>query len=548
VRDFTHGAARQAWTVPFVTHAAPRKLLVVDDDPECLRLLRALLENAGYDVILARDGVEAFDRVIGDRPEIILTDWLMPQMDGIELVRKIRAELSWYPYILLVTCKSDQQLGLDIGADDFISKPIRPEALLPRIRAGERIVTLQERLREKNLELNLANQQLAELAITDPLSGLLNRRAFFDESKKEWHRAIRYELPLSCLMIDIDQFKHINDTYGHTVGDHVIRTVGRTLRMRLRDNDVLCRYGGEEFCVLLTNTPLDPAVLLAERLRKLISQLIFPQLPTTFRLTISLGIATRTLHTLSDQALIDEADKALLAAKRTGRNRALRFDDLASLPLGSADPDDLPCRESTSGDWSAVGSGQVINTLLGALAHRDQAAVGHCQRVAHLCEQFGQFLGLEPSERLCLEIAALLHEIGRLAMPDRDLEKTERFNEEDFAVGQQALLLTVELIQSCFGSARIADMVRLASHWYDGSHGALHGSQIPIGARILAIAGFFDDVLNGRGGWDQLSKAEALRALQRHAGTRFDPDLVGRFAVMLQTQHASPPATPILAD
>lgn len=311
-----------------------RKLLVVDDDPNCRRILEMMLSGSGYEVRLACDGWEALEIVLSDKPPIIVTDWMMPRMDGLELIRKLRAELTWYPYILLMSGRPDEQPGLDIGADEFLAKPIHGEHLLPRLRAGERIVHLQERLREQNAALNLANQKLAELATTDPLSGLLNRRAFFDELRQEWARADRYELPLACLMFDIDHFKQVNDTYGHPAGDSVIETVGRLMKAAFRESDRICRYGGEEFCAFLTNTSLETACQMADRIRLAVAASTPPHLPADFHFSISVGVAERTGETRTYQDLVEHADQALLAAKQAGRNRLMRFDELMLASVG----------------------------------------------------------------------------------------------------------------------------------------------------------------------------------------------------------------------
>lgn len=298
----------------------PLKLLIVDDDADCRRITQCLLRRAGYEVLEATDGLQGFDLVLASRPAIIITDWDMPRLDGLDLIRRVRqANLDWYPYILLLTASDDVQVGLDAGADEFLCKPIREKSLLPRIRAGERIVYLQRKLREQNLELNRANQQLTQLATIDPLSGLLNRRAFFTQAEKEWRRSVRHDLPLACLMLDIDHFKKVNDNFGHSVGDSVITALAGLLRRRLRTTDLIGRYGGEEFCALLANTQWEDGRSIAEGLCQTVSELNVGD--SGLRVTVSIGVAGRTAELASERDLIDTADRALLTAKRSGRNR-----------------------------------------------------------------------------------------------------------------------------------------------------------------------------------------------------------------------------------
>jgi diguanylate cyclase (GGDEF)-like protein len=515
-----------------------RKLLVVDDDANSRRLLQSLLENAGYRVLTATDGEEGYRCVTSERPDIVITDWMMPKVDGIEMIRKIRAQLNWYPYIVLVTCKTDQQLGLDMGADDFILKPIRREQLLPRIRAGERIVTLQERLREKNLELNQVNQQLAQLATTDPLTGLLNRRAFFEEARHEWLRAARYDLPLSCLMIDIDYFKSVNDTYGHAAGDNVLRQLAAALTASLRETDVCCRYGGEEFCAFLVNTPVDMAAQLANRLRCMTSELRVEGLPKSFSVSISLGIASRTLQSLSEQSLIDQADQALLFAKRNGRDRWVRFDQLPADWKESDGHRDLSREnQAASIEANAIISFQLVNTLLGALSHRDPSSVAHCQRVASLCEQFGHFLGLAPAERVMLEMAALLHEVGKLAMSDQEIAEMNQAPWRVGPAGDKLCQRTLEIVDKCLYNSPLAETILEATSRREATTGNSEQS-LGLRSRVLALACYFDDLVHSRGTTPSLSREDALAAVQGLSGVKFDTELIERFCEMLRPQPA----------
>lgn len=506
--------------------------LVVDDDPACLRLLERVLLRHGYDVTTSHDGRDAIDKVHRLQPSLIVTDWSMPNMDGLELIGALRAEeLPWYPYIILVTANSDQQVSLEVGADDYLIKPIQMKHLIPRIHAAERIIGLQNSLREKNERLNEVNRQLSLLAVTDPLTGLLNRRSFFEEAAREWDRSQRYDLPLACLMLDIDHFKNINDTFGHPAGDAVIRRLATTLAHLSRATDVLCRYGGEEFCVLLTNTDADGAALLAERIRLAVCELRLPELSPDFRMSISCGLSARALEMLTEEALVEHADRALLIAKRSGRNRVVRHDEIehsSSLMCDSeVKPEDMGRDEETAIPY------QVVNTLLTALRHRDDSTVVHSRRVAQLCRDFARCLGLCPKLRVTLEMAALLHDIGKLAIPDQILNKTGALTEEEFAIAQQHRRVTVDILNSCFSNKKLVDIVRLSDRWWDGTHGAPVGEDIPLGARILAIASLFDDVSHGRAWWRPHTTAEALDVLRRAAGAQLDPQLVAAFSNML---------------
>ncbi|MEQ9379431.1 MAG: diguanylate cyclase [Pirellulales bacterium] len=303
--------------------------MIVDGDSASRRKTSAHLAAAGFEVHEASDGVEAYHAILKEQHALVVSDWALCRMDGIELIRNLRTStLNWYPYVVLLGPQGKPTTGMQLGADDFLEKPFDPEALVQRLQVGCRMIRLHETLRENNARLHHANEELAELAIKDVLSGLLNRRAFFEHAENEWKRSVRYDLPLTCLVMDIDHFKRINDTFGHPAGDSVICKVGEVLRHVFRETDILGRYGGEEFSVVLYDCDADAAALVAERLRCAIETLRMPVIERDFHFTMSLGLASRSSEVVNFDMLVDHADQALLTAKRTGRNRVARFDEI----------------------------------------------------------------------------------------------------------------------------------------------------------------------------------------------------------------------------
>jgi two-component system chemotaxis response regulator CheY len=295
------------------------KLLVVDDDPAVLRLISKITTTAGYRVVQARDGQEALTRILQDCPDMVVTDWEMPGLDGVHLCREIRSrDLPQYVYVLLLTAKShprEMVEAFDVGVDDFITKPIDKAVLLARLKAGARTVALQHRLR-----------RLGDL---DPLTGTLNRRAFRDRMTAEWERATRYSHELSCVMIDIDFFKKFNDTHGHAAGDIVLQSIVATLDRSRRINDILARFGGEEFYVLLPETDEAGAVRWSERARAAIAAMEIPYADKLLKVTASFGVASRTPTTHRPEALLDLVDQALSVSKESGRNQVVPYSALA---------------------------------------------------------------------------------------------------------------------------------------------------------------------------------------------------------------------------
>jgi two-component system, cell cycle response regulator len=295
-----------------------RTVLLVDDDPLVHQIVANMLEPAGFRVQHAADGAEALDMVREDCPYFVVTDWSMAPMDGIELCQRLRKEnLPHYVYAVLLTAKSrtdDIVTGLNAGADDFVTKPVSRGELLARLQAGSRVLELEKRL--------------GQLARSDPLTGLLNRATFHQLLEMEWSRATRYGHPLSCVMLDVDWFKKINDTYGHLAGDNVLKTLAATLQGVCRQADYVGRYGGDEFCVLLSETDEEGAKIWADRCRAAIAATAFPG-PLQLSITVSLGTAARSAVMDMPEHLLECADHALLEAKRSGRNRVTTFGAIA---------------------------------------------------------------------------------------------------------------------------------------------------------------------------------------------------------------------------
>jgi two-component system, cell cycle response regulator len=285
------------------------KIMVVDDADDIRRLLEKRLGAAGYQVISFPSAVSALPEVTREDPDLILLDVNMPEMDGWEACRRLSKDNPEVPVIFL-TAQGDVEnrlAGFEVGARDYIVKPFHPAELLARVKAviREKSATEAAEKRAETLEI---------MAITDALTGVSNRRYFDMRYPEELERAARYGFDLSCLMIDIDHFKSINDTYGHATGDIVIREVAAVIKSKMRSIDFVARYGGEEFCALLPETDIGAALHIAERIRDAIEALDLGD--SRPRVTASLGAAAGVTDDL-----VENADKALYEAKRRGRNR-----------------------------------------------------------------------------------------------------------------------------------------------------------------------------------------------------------------------------------
>ena len=237
-------------------------------------MLRARLEARGYEVEGASDGQAALDTVMRSAPDLILLDVMMPEMDGLEVVRRLKAkseaELPFIPVIMQTALDSTERkvAGLDAGADDYVTKPINFAELEARVNSLLRIKTLQQELAAREKELSEMNDRLLQISLTDGLTQIENRRSLEQRLHEMFEHSVRLHEPIACIMCDIDKFKTVNDTYGHQAGDEVLKEFAQILKSEAREIDRVGRYGGEEFLLLLPGTVLDAAVTFAERLRE----------------------------------------------------------------------------------------------------------------------------------------------------------------------------------------------------------------------------------------------------------------------------------------
>lgn len=289
------------------------KVLVADDDAVTRRALRGLLDYLGHETVEACDGPSAWEAIRAcDEPSLIILDWMMPGMSGIEICRRLRDGVNKpYQYILMLTARDamdDLVEGMDAGADDYLRKPFDIRELRVRVRAAERVLSEQDALRAR--------------AITDELTGILNRRGIVERLHHELALVARDGRDLSVLIADLDHFKAVNDTYGHPIGDEVLKEVTRRMRVQLRAYDDIGRFGGEEFAVLLPACEEIGAMSVAERIRSSVSSQ--PVLTSAGPVAVSVSIGIASVDTLDDyepEHVLARADKALYAAKHCGRNR-----------------------------------------------------------------------------------------------------------------------------------------------------------------------------------------------------------------------------------
>ncbi|HEX2583988.1 MAG TPA: diguanylate cyclase [Steroidobacteraceae bacterium] len=316
----THALSQQVGTVS--ASAAPKwRVLLTDDEPVQRMLIGRMLSRAGYEVVMAEDGQQALQMMQQGEFNLLITDWEMPNLDGIGLCRAVRSiNLPHYTYTILLTSRDASEhvvMGLQAGADDYLTKPIIEPELLARLNTGKRLVEMERSLRN-------ALEENRRLSIIDALTGVYNRRYLMEQLVKEVDRSARYHHPLSLMLCDVDHFKRINDTYGHQCGDETLVQFSQTLRGCLRETDWISRYGGEEFVIVLPETNLSAAAQVAERCRAALAKeplkISNQSLPVTASFGVS-GWQEGVPVGAEVSKLIAVADTGVYASKQNGRNR-----------------------------------------------------------------------------------------------------------------------------------------------------------------------------------------------------------------------------------
>lgn len=422
------------------------------------------------------------------------------------------------------------------------------DAMIERPAAGH-VGRLERALNETAVRLG----QTHDAATTDRLTQVANRGAVLSTLDQEVERAVRHERPLSVAFADIDHFKDVNDTHGHQVGDTVLRAVAGVLRDNLRVSDVVGRFGGEEFMLVLPEATPEEATEVAEKCRILVERCTFAAADgSRIPVTISIGIAGGTGATLQTGSLLQAADQAMYAAKSLGRNQTYVFrepDDGARVPGAPI---------SSAGRTRALEIGAIgrraaeiaLSELITPMPHyRGRPS----SLIATIAVVLARDLTLAPQEVERIRVASLLHDIGKIALPQEILEKPAPLTDAEWSFVRQHPRIGQLIIDEA-GGLRDAGKIILHHHERFGGHGyphGLRGKAIPLGSRIVAIADAYDAMVHDRPYKASMSHVEALAELRRHAVTQFDPELVNLFLHRFGEGAPIPDvtlATPISAD
>ena len=498
-------------------------ICVIDDDASQRKLVARLLEKRGYTVAQAEDGRKGFEIISHFIPKVVLSDWMMPGMDGLALCEKVRQNpnLCDIYYVLLTSRDTvdDKAVALEVGADDFLSKPCNPRELIARVKVGIRVWTLKDELRRA--------------AITDGLTGLYNHEHFSRLLESEYSRAHRYKTPLSLIISDLDHFKSVNDNFGHEVGNIVLKHAAEALKSTIRDVDVLARYGGEEFAVILPQTDTDSAVQLADRIRQTIPETVPAGMLGDRKVTCSFGVASSDdSRAINAQQLINLADRALYKAKRDGRNRVVSATQLNASTQTKAAPSrevDVLRRQIdklTRGSTFLIQ--QFAYTLLQAIDARDHFTAKHSRNVKFYADSMASELGIEETEKKVIGRAALWHDVGVIALPDRLLGGGDAEANKPNSSRKQIPEMGLEILENLPNCAEELLIIRHQKECF-GGYGrpdGLRAEDIPLGSRIIRVADALDELTIRPGFQPGCSLAQAHEQIRKKAGQTYDPMVV----------------------
>jgi len=496
-------------------------VLVIEDDPAALRLLAARLAKLGYEVATAGDGKDGWEIIQKRSPKVVLSDWNMPEVDGVQLCRLVKSDPDTQDvYFVLVTANeeiSSMTQALDSGADDYLIKPYDFRELLARLRVGFRVWTLQH-------DLKLA-------AITDMLTGLYNQHHFLTLLDREFGLVTCYGKRVSLIFVDIDHFKKINDAFGHEAGNRALAEVARTLEATLRETDILGRYGGDEFAAVLPYTDLAEATALAQRFLEQASEV---RVAGCEPIGLSVGVAcSDDVRVSTANDLLNLADKALYQAKTDGRGCVRTSADVAD-PQGPGGAINLDKVRTLKAEFASFGQHvrdvyvHSVFALVEALEARDPYMARHSRNVAWYVEQLAEHMNLGREVAGILKRAAMLHDVGTVGVPDKILHKSAPLTEEEWQVLKRVPIISTHIVEQLGVLTAELPIIRHHREWYDGSGypSGLAGEDIPLGARVLAAADAFDAMTTDRAYRDRKTSEQAVSEIESSAGRQFDPKVV----------------------
>lgn len=510
------------------------RVLIIDDDLNICETLKDILSEEGYKITVAGSIGNAKSILDKKFYNIALLDLKFPNGSGLDLLKDIKAFEKDTAVIVFTGYASMESAiaALNAGAFSYLKKPLNIEELK---------ITIKKAI--KGQEISLSNKYLLgrfkELSVKDQLTGLYNYRYLEERLSSEFKRAQRYVLPLSVIMMDIDYFKSINDIYGHQYGDLILKEFGQCLKDFSRVNDIVIRYGGEEFLALLPDTNKAGGAVFGERLLEKLTGHVFDSKGKKIKLKISMGLASFPEDGIGSQiALMGAADKALSSAKESGGNRMATCAEVTQkqADTGSAGGEKESVQQMK--EKLAKMEGRVNQTLLESIyafaktiEAKDYYTSEHCENMVSIAMEIGKKLDISKKELEDIKHAAMLHDLGKIGIPDKILHKQGKLNEKELKKIKTHPQIGAEIIRSVHFLSEVVPIVLHHHERFDGLgySGGLKGKDIPLGARIIAVADVYQALVSDRPYRKGYGKKDALKIIEEGSGTQFDPDVVRAF-------------------
>lgn len=494
------------------------------------------MNSAGYAVKRAENSKDAFSIIFGEKIDCILLNSRFSQMPGIEVVKRVKSDESseFTPAIMLTGFEkeADAVTALEAGADDYIIESSSAQMALIKLK----MVLRAKHARDELIRLNKMVPELKSLSMEDSTTGLHNKRYFLECLDMEVSRVKRCEYNICCAMIDIDYFKQVNDNYGHVFGDFVLKKLSECLKASFRGSDVIARYGGDEFVVLMVNIDYSLVFNIAERFRKYVECCDFSYKGITLKLTVSIGLSSFLEDGVFNRnSFISFADEACYEAKARGRNNSVSYVELAG-PVAPSDKAELLSAEEevySVVEYPKRSYIEAIRNLISAWEAKNPFFSGHTANVVKYVRLITREMNLARNEIEIIENAATVHDLGKLLINESILFKRGGFTPEECEIIRKHPTLTVNLLsKNRFMKSEMPIILYHHEYYYGkGYPFGLKGNCIPLGSRIIKAADFYDNACSMRSGGDKpvMNPGEIAKKLLDEAGKKLDPEIVAIF-------------------
>lgn len=511
-----------------------KSILIVDDNDKMCQTLSDILNEDGYSVTIA-DNIISAQKIIAKKfHNLALLDLRLGEGSGLDLLKEIK-KLNEDIVVVIFTAFASLETAIAAmreGAFGYLQKPLNMEEV-------KIIIKKALRTQELSLENKHLVAKLKELSLKDPQTELYNYRYLMERLSSEFKRAKRYIFPLSIIMLDIDYFKSINEVYGHRYGDIILKEFADYLRDCVRSNDIVVRYGGEEFIILMPDTNKEGSIVFGERIISALKERTFDRKGKRIKLKISMGVASFPENEINvPSKLLDAVDKALHEAKERGGNvlvpyRLIGNREIKDIALEGGKESVEKMKEKLSRMEGRTN--QILLESIFAFAKaveaRDHYTGKHSEDMVGIANRICQELRLRREEIDDIQHAAILHDLGKIGVPDKILHKRNKLTRKEFEKLKKHPQIGAEIVRDIHFLKEVVPIVLHHHERFDGLgySSGLQGEDIPLGARIIAIADVYQALISHRPYRKAYPKEEALKIIQGGSGTQFDPEIVKVF-------------------